>query len=226
MLSLEPKRMALNLQQPILYLITGGETTRQTAPDSPEFKRILELVRAATITGIDLIQLREKHLPARVLFELARRAAAITNPCPTRLVVNDRADIALAAACDGVHLTTRSLKADTVRAAFGTDFLIGVSAHSLEEAREARDTGADFAVFGPVFDTPSKRAYGPALGLQKLEAASKELSSFPLIALGGITLENAPQALRAGAHGVAAIRLFNDTNKLEETVRKIKEGQK
>jgi thiamine-phosphate pyrophosphorylase len=195
-------------------------------PDSPEFKRLLELIRAAAIAGIDFVQLREKSLPARVLFELARRAAAITGPSRTRLLVNDRADIALSAACDGVHLTTRSLKADTIRAAFGPDFLTGVSAHSLDEAREARDAGADFAVFGPVFDTPSKRAYGPALGLQQLEAASSELSSFPLIAIGGITLENAPQALRAGASGVAAIRLFSDANNLEEIARKIKEGQK
>ncbi|HEX8748008.1 MAG TPA: thiamine phosphate synthase [Pyrinomonadaceae bacterium] len=218
--------MALNLRQPILYLITGGETTRQTAPDSPEFKRILELIRAAAIAGVDLVQLREKSLSARVRFELAERAAAITGRSPTRLVVNDRADIALSAACDGVHLTTRSLKADTIRAVFGPDFLIGVSAHSLEEAREGRDRGADFAVFGPVFDTPSKRAYGPALGLQKLEAASSQLSSFPLIAIGGITLENAQRVLRAGASGIAAIRLFSDTNNLEEIVRKIKEGQK
>lgn len=217
--------MSLNLQQPILYLITGGETTRQTVPDSPEFKRILELVRSASCAGIDLIQLREKSLSARVLFELARQAAAITRPGPTRMVVNDRADIALAATCDGVHLTTRSLKADTVRAVFGKDFLIGVSTHSPEEAREAQVSGADFAVFGPVFDTPSKLPYGPALGLQKLEAASTELSPFPLIALGGISQENAPLALSVGASGVAAVRLFSDPDNLEEVVRKIKEGQ-
>lgn len=218
--------MPLNLQQPILYLITGGETTRRTAPDSPEFKRILELVRAATLAGLDLIQLREKSLPARVLFELARQSAAITRPTLTRLIINDRADISRAANCDGVHLTTRSLKADTVRAAFGPDLLIGVSAHSVKEACEARDDGADFAVFGPIFDTPSKRAYGPALGLHSLGAAKSELAAFPLLAIGGITLENAGQALRAGASGIAAIRLFGDADKLEETVRKIKEGRK
>ncbi|HKS26693.1 MAG TPA: thiamine phosphate synthase [Pyrinomonadaceae bacterium] len=214
--------MAHKLQQPILYLITGGETTPLTGPDSPEFKRILELVHAAAHTGIHLIQLREKSLPARVLFELAKQAAAITRKTETRLVINDRADIARSALCDGVHLTTRSLSADIVRKAFGTDFLVGVSAHSLEEAREARDAGADFAVFGPVFDTPSKRAYGPALGLQKLEAATRELSSFPLIAIGGITLDNAQHALRAGASGIAAIRLFGEPGNLEEIVLKVK----
>lgn len=216
--------MALNLQQPILYLITSGETTTRTEPHSPEFKRILSLIRAAARAGIDLIQLREKSLPARVLYALATEAAAITEQTSTRLLINDRADVARAARCDGVHLTTRSLRAVTVREAFGSDFLIGVSAHSVEEARAAQDEGADFAVFGPVYDTPSKRAYGPPLGLHKLEDAARTLSPFPLIAIGGITHENAPQVLSAGASGIAAIRLFNDADNLETVVRKIKEG--
>jgi thiamine-phosphate pyrophosphorylase len=214
--------MALNLQKPILYLITTGETTRLTRPTSPDFKRLLALVHTATLAGIHLIQLREKNLSARVLYELAAQAAAITHESATRIFVNDRADIARAAGCDGVHLTTRSIEARIIRKTFGPDFLIGASTHSLEEAREARDDGADFAVFGPIFGTPSKRAYGPALGLDKLEAAAQELSTFPLLAIGGITLENAPQALRAGASGIAAIRLFNDPDNLETIVREIK----
>jgi thiamine-phosphate pyrophosphorylase len=213
--------MALNLQQPILYLITSGETNQETGPATPEFKRLLALVHAAALAGINLIQLREKNLPARVLYELATQASAITRPTSTRLLINDRADIARAAACDGVHLTTRSLEASTVRKTFGPDFLVGVSTHSIEEARAARDDGADFAVFGPVFDTPSKRVYGPPPGLHKLEAAARELSPFPVIAIGGITLENAPQVLSAGASGIAAIRLFSDTNNLETIVQQI-----
>ncbi|HEY0323095.1 MAG TPA: thiamine phosphate synthase [Pyrinomonadaceae bacterium] len=214
--------MALNLQQPILYLITSGETTLETEPTSPEFKRILTLVRAAALAGINLIQLREKNLHARVLYELAAQAAAITRASATRLIINDRADISRAAGCDGVQLTTRSLEANIVRETFGTDFLIGVSTHSIEEALHARDLGADFVVFGPIFDTPSKRAYGPALGLDKLEEASRQLSPFPLIAIGGMALQNAPQVLRAGASGIAAIRLFSDTDNLEAIVRKLR----
>jgi thiamine-phosphate pyrophosphorylase len=214
--------MALNLQQPLLYLITSGETTQRTEPTSPEFRRILSLISAAVSSGIQLIQLREKNLSARVLYELAREAAAITRESPTRLLVNDRADIAMAAECDGVHLTARSIDASVIRKNFGDGFLIGSSTHSIEEARRARDMGADFAVFGPVFPTPSKLAYGAPLGLDKLEEAARSLSPFPLLAIGGVTREDAWQALRAGASGIAAIRLFDEAGDLEAVVREMK----
>lgn len=216
------KKMALHRQQPILYLITSGETTRRTVPASPEFKRILTLIQSATLAGINLIQLREKNLTARALYDLALRAAEITGGSATSLLVNDRADIALAAGCDGVHLTTRSLDASVVRRTFGPDFLIGVSTHSIEEALEARKEGADFAVFGPIFDTPSKRAYGPPLGLDKLEEASRQLAPFPLIAIGGIILDNARSALLTGASGIAAIRLFSEPPNLAQAARTIR----
>lgn len=213
--------MVLKGQQPILYLITSGETTPRTGPTSPEYKRILTLVRAAALAGINLIQLREKNLSARNLYALASSAAAITVGSATRLLVNDRADIARAAGCDGVHLATHSLDARIVRKTFGPDFLIGVSTHSIIEALDARDAGADFVVFGPIFDTPSKRAYGQPLGPEKMEDAAHALSPFPLIAIGGITRENMPQVLRAGASGIAAIRLFSDPYNLETIVREI-----
>lgn len=152
---------------------------------------------------------------------MASRAVALTRGTATRLLVNDRADVARAAGADGVHLTTRSLEASTVRRAFGPDFLIGVSTHSLAEALAARDQGADFAVFGPIFDTPSKRAYGPPVGLESLREAARQLSPFPLVALGGVTEENAASALGAGASGVAAIRLFADPSRLAQNVRGI-----
>lgn len=171
---------------------------------------------------ISLIQLREKNLTDSALYELTTRAARITHGSATRLLVNDRADIARAACADGVHLTTRSLEASIVRRAFGNPFLIGVSTHTLSEALEARDHGADFATFGPVFDTPSKRAYGEPVGLEKLNEATRSLSPFPLIALGGITLENAPRTIRAGASGIAAIRLLSDPLKLDATVRALR----
>lgn len=173
---------------------------------------------------VSLIQLREKNLSARTLFELSERVVRLTRGSATRLLVNDRADIARAAGADGVHLTTRSLDARVVRRAFGDDFLIGVSAHSLAEARAARDLGADFATFGPVFDTPSKRAYGPPVGLAKLNEAASALAPFALLALGGITSANAPEALRAGAQGIAAIRLFSDAHALPQIVRALARG--
>jgi thiamine-phosphate pyrophosphorylase len=209
------------LPRPITYLITGGETssTRTSADDA--FGRLLALVRRAVEARVTLVQLREKSLTGRALYELARAAALVARGSETRILVNDRADIARAAGCDGVHLTTRSLAADVVRRAFGEDFLIGVSTHTPEEARAARGGGADFAVFGPVFDTPSKRAYGSPAGVGVLEAAARELSPFPLVALGGVDEGNAAEVLRAGAGGVAGIRLFADGQNLARTVHLI-----
>jgi thiamine-phosphate pyrophosphorylase len=209
------------LARPITYLITGGETSSATGPESEAFRRLLALVRAAAEARITLVQLREKELTGRALFELASAAAHVTRESGTRVLVNDRADIARAAGCDGVHLTTNSLEASDVRRAFGEEFLIGVSAHTFEEARAAREGGADFAVFGPVFDTPSKRAYGPPVGLGALTKAALELSPFLLVALGGVGEGEVKKVLRAGAAGVAGIRLFADGQNLARIVHHI-----
>jgi thiamine-phosphate pyrophosphorylase len=195
--------MRLNL--PITYPITSGKTTPQTISDT------LRFVRAAVEAEVVLLQIREKSLPARVLYELATRAAEITRGSKTRLLVNDRADIARAAGADGVHLTSQSLPAGVVRRTFGSEFLIGVSTHSLDEARAARDGGADFVVFGPVFETESKRGFGAPQGLDKLRQVADELRGFPVLAIGGISLENAGACFDAGASGVAAISLFGGT---------------
>ena len=177
---------------------------------------------AAVAAKVSLIQLREKRLSARVLFELTFRAAQITRKSETRLLVNDRADIARAAGADGVHLSTRSLSSDVIRRAFGSDFLIGVSTHSLEEARAARDH-ADFAVFGPVFTTESKNLYGAPQGIAKLAAVANDLAPFPIVALGGIGLDNLAECQQAGANGIAGIGIFNDLESLPQTVNRIRE---
>jgi len=153
-------------------------------------------------------------LHARVLYELVARAAEITRGTKTRLLVNDRSDIARAAGADGVHLTTQSLPAEVVRNIFGAEFLIGVSTHSLDEARAAHAGGADFVVFGPVFETESKRAYGEPQGLDKLAEVARELGEFPVVAIGGVTFDNVDECFQAGARGIAAIRLLNDTENL------------
>ena len=207
-------------------MITSGRTTPATTPASEEFRHLLELIAAAVAARISLIQLREKSLTARALYELTLRAADLTRGSQTRLLVNDRADIAHAAGADGVHLTTQSLEPRIVRQTFGEDFLIGVSAHTLAEAQTARDGGADFAVFGPIFDTPSKRAYGPPLGLDRLRRAAHTLAPFPLLALGGITRQNAHDCIHAGASGIAAIRLFGNPHNLAEIVRALHNEQR
>lgn len=213
--------MPLNLQGPITYLITSGQTAAATTPSSEEFSRILTLVRAAVAARISLVQLREKKLSARVLFELTVRAAEITRASPTRLLVNDRADIASAAGADGVHLTARSIEPSVIRRVFLPDFLIGVSTHTTTEARAAHSGGADFAVFGPVFDTESKREYGEPVGLPGLSEVAHECSPFPIIALGGVTSGNAADCLRAGASGVAGIRIFGNPDNLAAEVENL-----
>ena len=202
--------MKFATSKPILYLITPGATAETTTADSPEFRKILEQIFAAIAAGIDLIQIREKRLPTRVLFELAERAVALSRGTQSRILINDRADIAAGAGAEGVHLTTRSIAAATIRKTFGRHFLIGASTHSREEATAARDGGADFAVFGPIFETTSKINYGPPAGLNALAEAARELSPFPLLALGGVSIENAQECVRAGASGIAGISLFAD----------------
>jgi thiamine-phosphate pyrophosphorylase len=213
--------MPLHLQKPITYLITSGETTPQTRPGDKDFSRLLNLVAAAVAARVNLLQLREKNLSTRVLYDLTLQAAEIKRGSNTRLLINDRADVARSAGAAGVHLTAGSIEASVIRRTFGDDFLIGVSTHSLEEARAAREARADFAVFGPVFETASKRVYGEPLGLEKLEQVANAFTQFPVLALGGVTLDNATGCFRAGAAGVAAIRLMNDPDRLARVVAEI-----
>lgn len=213
--------MPLLLQKPVTYLITSGETTPQTTPGDKDFSRLLNLVAAAAAAHVNLLQLREKNLSTRVLYDLTLQAAEITRGSNTRLLINDRADVARSAGAQGVHLTAGSIETSVIRRTFGDEFLIGVSTHSLEEARAAHDARADFAVFGPVFETASKRVYGEPLGLEKLEQVATTLTQFPVLALGGVTLDNAAGCFRAGAAGVAAIRLMNDPDQLARIVAEI-----
>jgi thiamine-phosphate pyrophosphorylase len=216
--------MPPDLPLPLIYPITSGTTTAQTTSEDQQSLHILQLVRAAVAAEVPLFQIREKALHARVLYELTARAVEITRGTRTRLLVNDRSDIARAAGAHGVHLTAQSLPVNVVRQMYGSDFLIGVSTHSLETAREASINGADFVVFGPVFETESKRAYGAPQGLEKLRAVADELRGFPVVAIGGITMENVTSCFAAGASGIAAIRLLNDAATLKPIVEKLRDG--
>jgi thiamine-phosphate pyrophosphorylase len=214
--------MTLNLSKPILYLITHGATAETSTPQCPEFLAILQQAATAVNAGVQLIQIREKQLTARILFELTASVVSIAQDSGTRVLVNDRADIAAGAGADGVHLTTSSLTPDVIRKTFGTKFLIGVSTHSLIEARDARSRGADFAVFGPVFPSPSKAKYGSPIGVLKLAETARELAGFPILALGGISLENMNECMLAGASGIAGISLFGQPGRLARTVETIR----
>ena len=214
--------MPLDLPLPIIYPITPAKTTVKTTPEDPQFADILRVVEAAVSSKVPLFQIREKLLSGCVLYELVVRAVEITRGSDTRLLVNDRSDIARAAGADGVHLTTQSLPADVVRKIYGPKFLIGVSTHSSEEARIAKVRGADFVVFGPLFATESKREFGEPQGLERLQEITSELRGFPVVAIGGITLDNVAACFDAGASGVAAIRLLNDAERISSIAEVIR----
>jgi thiamine-phosphate pyrophosphorylase len=179
-------------------------------------------ISTAIAAGVDWVQIREKDLPARTLFALAESAAKRARQSgKTRVVVNDRLDVALAAKAHGVHLGTQSMPVDLARKIAPREFVIGASCHSLEEARAAQSAGANYIVLGPIFSTPSKLQYGPPLGLEKLRDVSAQVS-VPVFAVGGITIDRAPLCLHNRAAGIAAIRLFQDSNSLEALVRELR----
>jgi thiamine-phosphate pyrophosphorylase len=160
-------------------------------------------VEACLAAGLRGVQLREKDLLVRDLLDLASTMRAATRRHGARLIVNDRADVALAAEADGVQRTHESLPVAALRVVSGR-LLVGASVHSLADARGAADEGADFLVFGPVYDTPSKRAYGPPQGLEALRRVAGEIAR-PVLAIGGITPARVPEVLAAGAAGVGVI---------------------
>lgn len=192
--------------KPLIYLITDGEITAENY--SAKSLETLNLIKKAVEAEISLIQIREKQLSAKLVFELALQAAKITKHSTTKLLINDRADIALAANADGVHLTANSLPTEIIRANFPKDFIIGVSTHSLEKAEIAKNQGANFATFSPIFHSPNK---GKPVGLNALREVCEKLKPFPIIALGGINGVNCREVLQI-ADGFAAIRFLKDEN--------------
>lgn len=165
---------------------------------------LLELVAAALRGGVEAVQLREKDLSGRELYDLAVALRALCRQYDAKLLVNDRVDVALAAGADGVQLPLTSFDPADARRLIGQGKLIGASAHGPEEARAAAAAGADFVVLGPIFDTPSKRPYGPPLGVNRLREISGQLG-VPVLAIGGVRADHASALRQAGAWGVAVV---------------------
>jgi thiamine-phosphate pyrophosphorylase len=186
-----------------LYYIT--DSSQLETPERVD--ALLERIGAAFRAGVDWVQVREKRMPVRALCGLVERAARLPEKGAGKLLVNERLDVALACGADGVHLPADSLPAGAVRRATPRGFLVGVSCHTVEEVEGAAREGASFAVLGPIFATPGK---GPPQGVGLLRQACGRVAPlrFPVLALGGLTLENASPCLEAGAAGFAAIRLF------------------
>ncbi len=165
---------------------------------------LLEVIGQALRAGVRAVQLREKDLPARDMYHLAEKLLAMTRAAGAALLINDRVDVAMALAADGVHLTRRSLPPKESRDLLGPITLIGISCHSLADVREAVDGGADFVVLGPIFETPSKAAFGPPLTTRALRQA-RAAAPLPILAIGGINQARISDVMAAGADGVAVI---------------------
>ena len=195
-----------------LYLVTDRN---QTAG-----RDLLWVLEQALDGGVKAIQLREKDLSGRDLFSLAERSHKLCQAYNAALFINDRVDVAMAVDAAGVQLSQTSLPVVTARALLGPQKLIGVSTHSLREAKEAEQNGADFVLFGPVYFTASKAAYGAPQGLPALKTIVDNIS-LPVYAIGGIKPENIESTKKLGVRGVALISAIVSAESPKETAAKI-----
>ncbi len=187
-----------------LYLITDRKQISKTLNSKPLTLNLLNAVKQALRGGVKAIQLREKDLGTRELLKLAHKMRDSTKKYSARLFINDRFDIALAVKADGVHLTQNSIPADAVRKAVKKKLLIGVSTHSLKEAKVAEKAGADFITLGPVYRTQSKLKYGRPIGINTLKKVSGEMK-IPVFAIGGVRSHRVREVRKAGSYGIAMI---------------------
>jgi thiamine-phosphate pyrophosphorylase len=179
-------------------------TDRRSLPSNIN---LLDNIARHLAAGVEWIQIREKDLSARELFDLTALVLGLPNPHQSKILVNTRVDVALAAGASGVHLPAGSPAPRRWRRSSPAGFLIGVSCHTLDEVRAAEQEGADYVVFGPVFAPRSKALALEPRGVDALGEAARAVR-IPVLALGGITRESARECMRAGAAGVAAISLF------------------
>lgn len=186
-----------------LYLITDRTQTKG--------RDLLWVLEQALDAGVKAIQLREKDLGGRDLFSLAEKLSKLCQSYRSALFINERIDIALAVDAAGVQLGTGSVPVQIARELLGAHKMIGVSTHFLDEAMEAQEGGADFVLFGPVYLTPSKVAYGAPQGLNRLKEIVEKIS-LPVYAIGGVKLDYIPDLRRVGVFGIALISAIINSN--------------
>jgi thiamine-phosphate pyrophosphorylase len=231
-----PQGSKLLGRKPVLCYVTDRRSFL-AAPQKDLLDPLLEKIELLAAAGVDWIQLREKDLSGKQSASLTSEALLrVSKPAGqaqgrTSIFVNDRLDVALTEQAGGVHLgenslpiqeAKRLLEASPAAKSLARGFLAGVSCHSLEAAESAATAGADYIFFGPVFATPSKAAYGAPQGLDRLAELCTSVT-IPVLAIGGITLENARACFLAGASGIAAIRLFQDSSDPAGIVRTIRQ---
>jgi thiamine-phosphate pyrophosphorylase len=224
-----------NLRRPILCFVTDRRALAKASQEGASHA-LLQVIVAAAEAGVDWIQIREKDLSTKEYSWLVKEALEHTvrpvgsgDRRAATIIVNGHLSVALARGAGGVHLGVDHLPvAETLSAVTShysahprkPSFVVGSSCHSLQAAISASDEGADYISFGPVFATPSKAVYGPPQGLAKLEDVCRAVT-IPVLAIGGVTLENAASCLEVGASGVAAIRLFQDAPDIRSVVEKL-----
>lgn len=196
----------LNTQSPVLFEMPSLESPIYLVTDRHQTggRPLLDVIEQALAAGVQAVQLRERDLPARPLLDLAKDVRALTKRHKAKLLINDRLDIALAVGADGVHLRASSMPVSVARRLLRPDLLIGVSTHSVADVTRAEADGADFVVLGPVYDTPSKGAYGAPIGVPVLKQAAAGCR-IPVLAIGGVASDRIGELRGAGAAGVAVV---------------------
>jgi thiamine-phosphate pyrophosphorylase len=195
-----------------LYLVTDRSQTRG--------RELLWILEQALAGGVKAVQLREKDLGGKGLFDLAKKTRDLCSRHGALLFINDRIDVALAVDADGVQLGNASIPVETARDLLGPKKFIGASTHSLPEAKAAARSGADLILFGPVYFTPTKAAYGAPQGLMALKEIVEKIST-PVYAIGGIKLENIEEARQTGIRGIALISAIINADDPKEATQAI-----
>lgn len=212
--------MTPSIRLPSVCVVTRG----RGAAGSDDRRRLLGRLAAAAGSGADLIQVRERQLDDRSLFEFVVEVIAAVRPFGARVLVNDRIDVALAAGADGVHLKSDGPSVTDVRAIVATGLVVGRSVHTQDEARAVEAVGGcDYLLFGTVFHSQSKPDDHRLAGLDGLRRACAAVS-LPVLAIGGITAARAREARGAGAAGVAAISLFAEAGDIAAVTAAVRDA--